>query len=108
MQFFQHSHQLIADINRKSGFTLLTTGHVLYRNRITINWATNEFYWCNCIFTASSLPLHSAGAVAAHELGHVGNTNTVEVADDRMLQAACRHSELKCRLLVLVVVEAIE
>ena len=56
----------------------------------------------------SFLSLHSAGAVAAHELFHVRNADTVKVADHAMLQAACRHREFQCGLLVLIVVQAID
>lgn len=54
------------------------------------------------------LPLHPAGAIAAYEPGHIGNTNTVEVSEDRMLQAACRHGELQRGLPVGIVVQTIE
>ena len=60
------------------------------------------------IFSAIFSPLHSAGAVAAHELRHVGNIHAVEVADDRVLQAARRHGKLQRGLLVLIVVQSID
>ena len=56
----------------------------------------------------SFLSLHSAGAVAAHELFHIGNADTVKVADDAVLQAAGRDCKLERRLLVLIVVQAVD
>ena len=47
-------------------------------------------------------PLHSAGAVAAHELGHVGNIHAVEVADDRVLQACLLYTSITYCMIFLV------
>lgn len=55
----------------------------------------------------SFLSLHAAGAVAAHELRHIGDRSTVEITDDAVLQAAGCNCKLECRLLVLIMVEAI-
>ena len=56
----------------------------------------------------SFLSLHSAGAVAAHELRHIGDRSTVEITDDAVLQAARRDCELERRLLVLIVVQPVD
>ena len=53
------------------------------------------------------LSLYPSGAVAAHELPNVGDGNTVEIADDAVLQAAGCNCKLECRLLVLIMVKAI-
>jgi len=55
----------------------------------------------------SFLSLHAAGAVAAHELGDVGDGDAVEIAGDAVLQAAGCNCKLECRLLVLIMVKAI-
>ena len=54
------------------------------------------------------LSLHPTRAVAAHEFCYVGNGNTVEIADDAVLEAACRDCEFQCGLLAFVMVQAIE
>ena len=56
----------------------------------------------------SCLSLHSACAVAAHELFHVGNADTVKVADDAVLQAARRDGKFERGLLVLILVQAVD
>ena len=56
----------------------------------------------------SFLSLHAAGAVAAHELGDVGDGDAVEIAGDAVLQAARRDCELERRLLVLIVVQPVD
>ena len=54
------------------------------------------------------LSLHSACAVAAHELFHVGNADTVKVADDAVLQTGSCNCKLERRLLVLILVQAVD
>ena len=54
------------------------------------------------------LSLHSACTVAAHELFHVGNADTVKVADDAVLEAARRDGKFQRRLLVLILVQAVD
>ncbi len=56
----------------------------------------------------SFLSLHAAGAVAAHELGDVGDGDAVEIAGDAVLQAARRDCELERRLLVLILVQPVD
>jgi len=117
LQFLKYGHRLITDIDKKLCLKLRAIQQVSYQTCIvadlrprlfSANQAVNKFCLRNHIFAASFLPLHSACAITAHKLGHIGNTDAVEVADDRVLQAARRHGELECGLLVLIVVETVE
>ena len=54
------------------------------------------------------LPLHSSRAVAAHEFGHVGDGHAVKIADDAVLEATGCNCEFERRLLVLVMIQAID
>ena len=91
LQFLKYGHRLITDIDKKLCLKLRAIRQVSYQTCIaadfrprlfSANQAVNTFCLRNHISAASSLSLHSAGAVAAHELGHVGNIHAVEVADD--------------------------
>ena len=55
-----------------------------------------------------SLALHSASAVAAHELFYIRNADTVKVTDDTVLEAACRNCEFERQLLVLIMVQPVD
>ena len=94
MQFLKYGYRLITDIDKKLCLKLRAIQQVSYQTCIaadlrprlfSANQAVNKFCLRNHISAASSLPLHPASAVAAHELRHVGNVHTVEVADDRVL-----------------------
>ena len=54
------------------------------------------------------LPLHAAGAVAAHEFLHIGHAHAVEVTDDAVLEAGGRHGELQRLLPVIVGVQPVD
>ena len=54
------------------------------------------------------LSLHSARAVAAHELFHIGNADTVKVTDHAVLQTGSCNCKFERGLLVLIVVQSID
>src|SRR5690606_20519973 len=55
----------------------------------------------------TGLPLYPPRSVAAHELLDLGHADAVEVARDRVLEAARRHGELERLAAVVVGVEAV-
>ena len=52
--------------------------------------------------------LYSSRAVAAHELFDIANAHAVKVADDAVLEAACRNCEFERQLLVLILVQVVD
>ena len=54
------------------------------------------------------LSLHSARSVAAGELFHFGNADTVEVALDRVLESRVRYRKLDSRLRILARQEGVD
>ena len=56
----------------------------------------------------SFLSLHSACAVAAHELFYIRNADTVKVADHAVLQATGRDRKLERLLFILIMVQAVD
>lgn len=64
----------------------------------------SENLWAELNF----LPLHSTGAIPTHELGHIADTYTVEVTDDRTLQRTRCNGKLKGRLSICIVIQTIK
>ena len=59
---------------------------------------------CPC---EASLSLNSSGAVAAHELFHLGTADAVEIPKDAVLQAGSGHGKFQRLLQIVIMAESI-
>ena len=64
-----------------------------------------------CIFDPtflSLLSLHSSSAISAHELGHIGDRNSIEISDNAVLETAgcnCKFQSFLARIIIIQTID---